>query len=199
VNQELRTAMVAKNQGLVAVIARKYARNSEEFADFMQEGNIGLIKAVDKFDPSRPTKFSTLAFPWINKYIKKAVAERGIVHIPHQIQYKNVKIQRMSNRVYARTGINLGNWSNLSESYQDLTGIDNSHSIEDPFKEVETKELHTRIQEAKNMLSDKEQRTIDMRMSGIGPKEAGESFGCSKQRANQIYNKAIKKLQAEII
>jgi len=70
-DHEARRQLIEANLRLVVNIARQYLHPDVEFLDLIQEGNIGLITAVDKFDPTQGSRLSTLAFYWINKQIQR--------------------------------------------------------------------------------------------------------------------------------
>jgi RNA polymerase sigma factor (sigma-70 family) len=75
--RRLRDGFVAANLGLVVSIARRYERRLFSFSDLTQEGNTGLLKAVDRFDPDRGFRFSTYAVWWIRHAIGRALSDRG--------------------------------------------------------------------------------------------------------------------------
>lgn len=74
---EARDLLIRSNLRLVIRIARSYACLGMPLEDLIQEGNYGLLIAVDKFDPGYGTKFSTYAVPWIKRYIQRAVIEKS--------------------------------------------------------------------------------------------------------------------------
>jgi RNA polymerase primary sigma factor len=78
-----REMLVRSNLRLVVNIAKKYAGRGMSLGDLIEEGNLGLIKAVDYFDPERGTRFSTYAAWWIKQSIKRALLENiQPVHVP---------------------------------------------------------------------------------------------------------------------
>ena len=74
--------IIEANQGLVRSVARRYRGLGVPFEDLVQEGNIGLMRAIDKFDPSRGLKLSTYAVWWIRSAIVQAVGEGRTIRVP---------------------------------------------------------------------------------------------------------------------
>jgi RNA polymerase sigma factor (sigma-70 family) len=100
-----RNAMINANLRLVAHVAKKFCKQGMPFMDLVQEGNIGLMKAVEKFEYQRGHKFSTYAFWWIKQAITRAIADKSrTIRIPVHLMEKVRKVQRASRELEKTLG-----------------------------------------------------------------------------------------------
>ncbi len=104
-DQEAKSRLTQANLRLVVSIAKRYVGRGMQFLDLIQEGNMGLIKAVDKFDYSKGFKFSTYATWWIRQAITRAIADQGrTIRIPvHMVETIN-KVKKASSYLLHRDG-----------------------------------------------------------------------------------------------
>lgn len=83
--EKARTMLIHSNLRLVVKIAHDFQGRGLQFSDLISEGNLGLMQAVDKFDPSKETRFSTYAALWIKQFMRRAVPDQsGSIRVPVQ-------------------------------------------------------------------------------------------------------------------
>ena len=104
-DQRARKKLIEHNLRLVVSVAKKYRGMGFPFEDLIQEGNIGLMKAVEKFDPERGFRFSTYATWWIRQAVGRAVADKArTIRVPVHMGEKIRKTIRTYNELSAQLG-----------------------------------------------------------------------------------------------
>jgi RNA polymerase primary sigma factor len=100
------TETIEANQGLVRSVARRYRGLGVPFEDLVQEGNIGLMRAVEKFDRSRGLKFSTYAVWWIRSAMVQALGDARTIRVPARAGQQSAAIARTEEELkQARAGV----------------------------------------------------------------------------------------------
>lgn len=93
------------NLRLVVAEARDYLGQGLPMADLIQEGNLGMMRALEKFEPGRGNKFSTYAIPWIRQYMVRAIGSQSRnIRVPSHIQELNIRINAAQRRLTVRLG-----------------------------------------------------------------------------------------------
>jgi RNA polymerase sigma factor (sigma-70 family) len=98
-------AFVAANRGLVRTVAARYQHRGLLLDDLVQEGTVGLLRAIDLFDPARGYKFSTYAVWWIKQAIRRALATQvPLAHVPENVQQERAHLARQAHALHATLG-----------------------------------------------------------------------------------------------
>jgi RNA polymerase primary sigma factor len=206
-DKKAREQMIKANLRLVVKIARDYEGIGLPLLDLISEGNIGLMKAVERFDPSKGGKLSTYGSWWIKQSIKRALANQSkLGREPTDdelggelgISASRVAQMRLAAIRPASLDAPIGDEdsNNFAEVVQD-------EAADTPYEQLEEKTVTRMLQEMVKTLDPREATILRARF-GLdgGPErtleEVGEKFGVTRERVRQIQNIALKKLRKMI-
>lgn len=216
-----RERMVLANMRLVFSIAKRYQSMGLPIEDLIQEGNLGLMKAVDRYDWRKGFRFSTYATWWIRQQITRALADKGrTIRVPKHINDKILQLKREADSIgrmtchgsttselSARLGITESKaWSLMARgdepiSLEDLTveSIPDEQST-DPLQAISIRELRIAIERALADLDSRTAEVLSLRVGLIDDEpmtldEIGSKYGFTRERARQIELQGLTKLQ----
>lgn len=220
-DERAKKTLIECNLMRVVVIAKKYMGKGLELLDLIEEGNLGLIRAVEKFDPDFGVRLSTYATYWIRQYISRAIDNQSkTIRIPvhmHETINKMYKVCKKLKNEFGKdpTIKQIANAMNMSEAKVgeimqktlDTVSIDNTmdeNFIEDknedlPYENAEKIMLKERIRELLRKLKDRDRKVLELRFGITDGKEKtldqiAKELNVKRERIRQIEDKALKKL-----
>jgi len=191
-NKAAKAEMIRSNLRLVVKIARDYANLGLPLLDLISEGNIGLVKAVERFDPAKGGKLSTYGAWWIKQSIKRALANQGkTIRLPVHLVDKIAKIRRVGaglsdelgreatdEEIAEEVGMNASKVSQLKQAAIRPASLDAPVGEEDstefgelvgdtgavdPFESLSEKNIQMEVGDALEQLDDRERKIINSR------------------------------------
>ena len=181
---EAREQLIHALLRMVVNIARQYQRPGVEMLDLIQEGNIGLITAVDKFDPTQGHRLTTLAFYWINKHI-----QRFLDNEPDDLVSLDMEINDGATILL------------LSDTIEDKGTILGDPTIQNIETQMENQELQQRVHHLLSTLSRHEQKVLRL-LYGLNLRrsytvsEVAKILRISKVRVCQLRDRALERMHA---
>jgi RNA polymerase sigma factor (sigma-70 family) len=184
--------MIECNLRLVFAIAREHQGRGVPFADLVQEGTIGLVRAVERFDHRREVKFSTYAVWWIRQTMREAIAGSQLIRIPRRASVETLPV---APRVTASLDDPVGDGETpLRELVADETAVD-------PPDRVIERETMRSVPAMLRLLPERHRCVLERRY-GMGRlrehnhREIGEWLGVGEERSRQIELEALRRLRS---
>lgn len=224
---EAREQLINANLRLVAKIANDYSMYGLDVEDLICEGNIGLIDAAERFDPSYGVRFSTYSSWWIKRRIKGALGNQSrTIRLPLHVLQKLRDIERAELEAITNkdaspdAGVPAAKIAALRRASQPVAslddhrsedGVDNLHlgaviqdeGVPNPSDAAVESETHRNLIRLLPILRAREQEVIIARfgLGGCEPEtleQIGQRYGISRERVRQIQNSALKILRGEL-
>lgn len=223
-NEEARTQLVEENAGLVWCVVKRFYNRGAEAEDLFQIGNIGLLKAIDKFDLSYDVKFSTYAVPMISGEIKRFLRDDGIIKVSRslkELSYKAYLCKEKLSDSWGREPTVSEIAEKLGVDREELVmALDAGSDVESLYKPIYQKEgqeirlmdkipekereedkllNHMMLGELLTGLDKEERRLIYLRyFAERTQSQVGEELGISQVQVSRLEKKILKRLRERI-
>lgn len=223
-DENAKKKLIESNLRLVISIAKRFFGSRLSFSDLIQEGNVGLIKAIEKFDPHKDFKFSTYATRWIKQSVTKAIADmtkhvRIPVHLIDEINSYNKAYQELfqklgreptSKEIGLKLNFNIKKIKKLEEvifgnvSLDSEVGDDGKDSLGDliedkntmrPDQAAEKNAIRNNLTYILGMLDEREAKIIKMRYGIDGPKYTLEQVG----EEFQVTRERVRQIEQKVL
>lgn len=219
-----RDRMLEANVRLVSVLARRYHHPTLSFLDLVQEGSIGLIRAIEKYEPGKNVKFSTYAVYWIWQQLSRAADTSGaLIRTPVHWNQARRRLGRATPATGGaphttpdsadRRGIDPARFEQITQTFRFIStdtpiGDDDDRTLEtmlpsegpEPEEELLQDDLRVRLSLVVRELPDREAEIVRRRF-GLGDDESetldeiGQRFNVSRERIRQLETRALRKLK----
>ena len=226
-DEEARDQLIVSHLNLVRFLASKFKNRGEPLDDLVQVGTIGLIKAIDRFDPARGLEFTTFATPTIMGEIKRHFRDKGwSVRVPRRLQELSAKVNQTTDdltrelqrppsvaEVAERLGASVDEVLEAMESSTAYSAVplegtgndadDDAPSVLDHYasEDGELAALDDRmvIEDAIKSFAPREQEAVRMRFEqGLTQVEIAEKMGISQVQVSRLLRKVLKQIQERL-
>ena len=220
-SQELREELIEAHLGLVEYLSRRFAGRGEPLEDLIQVATIGLIKAVDRFDPEREVEFSTYATPTIVGELKRHFRDKGwAVRVPRRLQELNLQLGEIMGQLAQKLGRSptVAEMAEAAGTSEDevLEGLDSAHaytltSLDAPAGEedlalreqignedeaLELLEYRTSLLPLLEQLPPRERTMLYLRFfRGMTQSEIADRLGISQMHVSRLLTKTLANLR----
>lgn len=225
-DEDARNQLVVNHLNLVRFLAAKFKNRGEPLDDLIQVGTIGLIKAIDRFDPERGLEFTTFATPTIMGEIKRHFRDKGwSVRVPRRLQELSAKVTQVTDEltrelqrspsteeVAEKLGVTVDEVLEAMESSSAYSSVplegtssedEETPSVIDHYASVDqdlvSSDDRMVIEDTIKEFSPREQEVIRMRFDqGLTQVEIAEKLGVSQVQVSRLLRRTLKKIQEKI-
>jgi RNA polymerase sigma-B factor len=225
-DQAARDALVERFLPLATQLARRYHRGNEPLDDLVQVASVGLLKAIDRFDPARGTAFSSFAVPTIAGELKRHYRDKGwAVRVPRDLQELALRVDRATEPLFHKLGRaptpseladELGVTIEQVLEAHEAAAAQRADSLDRPVSDADqdaaqlgdtlgsdepgyrrAEDLAT-VESMASVLSDREREILSLRFEeDLTQSEIGERVGLSQMHVSRLLRQAVERLREE--